>query len=128
MKLVLDTHTFIWAVSEPEKLSARARTVIASTDNDVLWSAAGSWEIAIKVALGKLGLSDSPERFVTRHVLALGLTPLPIRDDHAFEAGALSPHHRDPFDRMLVAQARIEDAAIVTNDPHIAAYGVRVEW
>ena len=121
MRLLLDTHTFIWACAEPDKLSRAAQQAIADPDNDVLVSAVTAWEIAIKRALGRL---DFPiERFV-EFSASMGFEPLPMTVHHAIAAGALPRHHEDPFDRMLIAQARTEGATLMTEDGKFPLYDV----
>lgn len=111
----------MWWVSD-ERLGTAARTAIADGGNEILVSAATVWEIAIKRAKGTLGWAEDIEAKIAEN----GFTALAVRVDHAIEAGALPPIHRDPFDRMLVAQARIEGLTIVTSDRVIARYGVAV--
>lgn len=119
MNLLLDTHALLWWLAD-EELSAPARAAIADPDRLVAVSAATVWEISIKRQLGKL---EAPNDLLDA-IAASGFEPLDITIGHADAAGALPPHHRDPFDRMLVAQARAEGLAIVTRDPAIEAYGV----
>lgn len=121
MRLLLDTHTLLWALDTPARLSPTTRTALEDPANSVLVSAASAWEIAIKQALGRL---DFPLARFEALLVEAGLTPLPITTAHAVTAGQLPPHHRDPFDRMLVAQALREDAVLVTDDAAIAPYGV----
>jgi PIN domain nuclease of toxin-antitoxin system len=121
VRLLLDTHVFLWASSEPEKLAARVRQALMSDGNDVIISAATAWEIAIKCAAGRM---DFPLPFWDRQIADLGLEQLPITAAHALEAGALPPHHSDPFDRMLVAQARLEGLILVSSDKQIQHYDV----
>jgi PIN domain nuclease of toxin-antitoxin system len=120
MRLLLDTHTVLWSLSSPAQLTADARAAIEDGRNEVLVSAASAWEIAIKRALGRLKAPDD----LTSAMEAAVFAALPITIPHALAAGALPPHHRDPFDRMLIAQARLEDLTIVTRDPRFARYGV----
>ena len=122
MRLLLDTHALLWALAQPRRLSARARAAIASADSEVFVSAASAWEIAIKRAIGKLTAPADLEAILDQ----TGIERLPITVSHALAAGALPLIHSDPFDRMLVAQARIEGLTLVTRDPHIAAYDVAV--
>jgi PIN domain nuclease of toxin-antitoxin system len=120
---LLDTHVFLWACDNPAKLSAQARDAIASDTNQVLVSAASAWEIAIKRASGKIDFMI--DRWA--EMLAnLGFDPLPITPAHALEAGALPRHHGDPFDRVLVAQARMEGVYLVTSDQMLNQYDVRI--
>jgi PIN domain nuclease of toxin-antitoxin system len=120
--LLLDTHALLWWLADDPELQSNARGAIASPTNDVLVSAAVAWEISIKRALGKL---DAP-RDLPAALEASLLTGLPITVVDGDRAGTLPPHHRDPFDRMLVAQALRLGAVIVTRDPAFAAYGIEV--
>ena len=108
----------------PDRLSAGSRTLIESTDNELYLSAASAWEISIKHALGKLRLPEDPARYVPTRLEALRMMPLAVEIGHALHAGALPAHHRDPFDRLLIAQAFIEDLPILTSDRAFQAYGV----
>lgn len=128
MRLLLDTHVWLWLQHAPERLGADALRDVEHPDNDLLFSAASSWEIAIKWALGKLSLPAPPDRYVPDRVHTSGVTPLPIQHRHALAVAHLPPHHRDPFDRLLVAQAREEHAVLVTGDRAFAAYDVAVRW
>jgi PIN domain nuclease of toxin-antitoxin system len=121
VRLLLDTHAFIWACVDPEKLSRAERQAIADPDNDVLVSAASAWEIAIKRALGRL---DFPIERFEEFVSSVGFEPLSVTVRHAVAAGALPRHHDDPFDRMLIAQARLEGATMVTADGKFPLYDV----
>ena len=124
MRLLLDTHALIWAARDADRLSDRAADAIRDPANDVHVSAVSGWEIAIKRARGRLRFPD-----VDRAMLAaLRLTELPVTLRHAAEVGRLPDHHRDPFDRMLVAQARADDLTIVSQDSALSAYGVAVIW
>ena len=120
VRLLLDTHTFLWWMSDDPRLSQEARDQIATPESLVAISAAVAWEISIKSARGKLKPAEDLEAQVDEQ----GFTPLPIRIVHALRAGALPPLHRDPFDRMLVAQAQIEGMTIVTRDKNIPRYDV----
>lgn len=122
-RLLLDTHVFLWWRTDAERLSATVREAIASSDI-VFVSAASAWEIAIKTALGRVRLPEAVEIGVA----ASGFNRLPIGFSHAELAGTLPPHHRDPFDRMLVAQATVEQLTLVSHDRLLAAYGVDVLW
>jgi len=122
MRLLLDTHALIWWLEDSVELSAEARQSIADGSNDVAVSAASAWEMAIKEALGKLSVPSDLAEQIDRSALQA----LPITIEHAFKAGSLPPHHPDPFDRMLIAQAVIDDWTIVTRDPRFESYGVKV--
>ena len=120
MRLLLDTHVLLWALGDPASLSRDARGAIEDDSNDVLASAASAWEISIKRTAGKL---DAPEDLASA-LDATGIDPLAITVEHAVAAGALPLHHCDPFDRMLVAQARIDGLTLVTRDSLLSRYGV----
>ena len=122
MRLLLDTHALLWALAEPDRLDARAREALQDGRNEVLVSAASIWEIAIKRAAGKLRAPDD----LLDVIAASGFGTLAITAGHATLAGALPPNHRDPFDRMLVAQAQVESLTIVTRDQRLVAYDVDV--
>ncbi|MBB5208472.1 PIN domain-containing protein [Chiayiivirga flava] len=128
MKLLLDTHALLWWFTDDPRLSAPARRAIGDGDNVVLVSAASAWEIAIKHRLGKLGEARAVIPRYDELCAADGFTHLPITRAHAFMAGSISAMHRDPFDRMLAAQAHIEDAHLVSCDAAIAALGIDPLW
>lgn len=123
MKLLLDTHAVLWWQADDRRLSVTARRAIATAD--VVWvSAASGWEVAIKAALGRLR-ADEPFAVT---VAADDFTELPVTLAHAARLQALPSHHADPFDRLLVAQAMVEGATLVTRDAALGAYGVPVLW
>ncbi len=121
MELLLDTHAFLWWNADDPALGSSARAAIGNGENIVFVSAATAWEIAVKRAAGKLRAPGRIAEWVRRN----GFTPLPIEIEHAEASAALPLHHRDPFDRLLVAQARGERLLLVTSDPEIANYRVR---
>ena len=120
MNLLLDTHVLLWALDSPERLDDRARDAIRDPRNRVVVSSASAWEISIKTALGKLRFDGD----LTAVLKAVGFDPLAIDVEHALAAGALPPVHQDPFDRMLVAQARAEGLTVVTRDDVFDGYDV----
>lgn len=122
MRLLLDTHSLLWWLAQPELLSTEAREAISDPSNEVCVSAASAWEIAIKKVLGKLDAPDDLEFQIPEN----RFTPLPIDVKHGLAIGALPPTHRDPFDRMLVVQARLEGLLLVTRDEIIPSYDVPV--
>ncbi len=124
MRLLPDTHAALWLLGDDERLSRRANRLLSTAANEVLLSAAVVWEVAIKRSLGKL---DVPDGFAGLLVEA-GAVPLAVEIEHAEAVRALPWHHRDPFDRLLVAQAAIEGAVLVSGDERLCAYDVRVEW
>lgn len=128
MTLLLDTHAFLWWCADDPALPRVARTAIADPANDCLVSAASAWEIAIKASIGKLALEGQVRRFVPEQMAANGFAPLPVSVTHAARVAQLPFHHRDPFDRLLAAQALEERVAIVSGDPIFRKYGVRRIW
>jgi PIN domain nuclease of toxin-antitoxin system len=128
MRVLLDTHAFLWWIADDAGLSRRARDTIASTANECLFSAASGWEIAIKASLGKLEVDGTVERFVPHHLAVNGFGELPVDIRHAAGVARLPFHHRDPFDRLLVSQALAENLAIVSADPIFRRYGVKRIW
>src|SRR5712671_4504805 len=105
MKFLLDTNVFLWGLSEEHKLSSTAQEILKSSSSELYFSAAGSWEIAIKFALGSLPLPKAPSEFIPRVLRSWAIRPLNITHEHALRAGELPAHHRDPFDRLLIAQS-----------------------
>lgn len=122
MNLLLDTNALLWSLSSPPKLRPEARRAIQDPGNWVGVSAGSVWEIAIKRAVGKLQVGGDLLDSLRRTPFDL----IPITPDHAWAAGALPPHHKDPFDRLLIAQARAERLTIVTRDPRFEPYGVDI--
>ncbi len=123
LRFLLGTHIFLWLLAEPERLGDHFG-VLEDPDNQLLLSAASSWEIAIKARLGRLALPDDPKRYVPGRMRSIGVEPLPVQHTHALAVGDLPPLHRDPFDRLLVAQACDLRLRIVTADAQIARYEV----
>jgi PIN domain nuclease of toxin-antitoxin system len=124
MRLLLDTHVLLWWLSDDRKLVRTARQIIGNSENDVLVSSASVWEISIKAALGRLEIAlEELEDAVALN----GFRSLRIEFKHAVGAGSLPPIHRDPFDRMLVAQARIEELRVVSHDQVFERYGLQEE-
>ena len=126
MKILLDTHVWIWMAADPDRLSTHARRHILNEDNELLLSAASTWEIAIKWVLGKLTLPAEPREFVAEQLRFTATSPLEIRHDHALTVATLPKKHLDPFDRMLIAQAQTEGVPILTGDPQFRRYDVDV--
>lgn len=123
-RYLIDTHVWLWLQTAPERLSDGTRGLVENARNDLLLSAASAWEIAIKYRLGKLPLPEEPARYVPDRMRRSGTTPLPVEPAHALRTSELPDHHRDPFDRLLVAQAQLLDLPIITVDPQIRAYDV----
>jgi PIN domain nuclease of toxin-antitoxin system len=126
VNVLLDTSALLWWVSDAGRLSDRARWAIEDPGNTVLFSVASAWEIAIKAERGRLSLPVPAERYLPDLISRFDFEVLDVRLAHALRAGALPVHHRDPFDRLLVAQAQIEDLPVVTADPAIGRYDVDV--
>jgi len=121
MKLLLDTHLLLWAAGEPERLSTSAQALINDAGNELLFSAASLWEIAIKRGLGRRDF-QADARLLRRGLLDNGYSELPIVSEHVVATEDLPPIHKDPFDRVLVAQATVEGIALLTTDPLVAQY------
>ncbi len=121
MKFLLDTHILLWAAGEPRRLSKRARTLIDNPDNDLLFSAASLWEVAIKRGLGREDFKVDA-RLLRRGLLDNGYTELAIISDHVVATESLPPIHKDPFDRILVAQATVEGVTLLTIDSQVSQY------
>jgi PIN domain nuclease of toxin-antitoxin system len=124
VKYLLDTSVFLWSNGAPERLNRQATTVLSSKSSEVYLSAASSWEIAIKFALGALRLPSPPLQFIPDALRILSIRSLEISHLHSLAAGALPPHHRDPFDRMLIAQANSEEMVLLTADRVFEKYDV----
>ena len=128
MRLLLDTHAFLWFITDDPKLIAVARALIADTDNEILISPASYREIAIKIRIGKYPLSAPYETFITQGIDGNGFKVLPIEPRHTAVLTTMPFHHRDPFDRLIVAQAVVERVPIVSIDAVLDAYGVQRLW
>ena len=128
MKLLLDTCTFLWALSGVPPLPPRVADMVRNPDNDVFLSAASAWEITIKYAAGKLTLPEHPERYVPAMRAERGFAALAIDEESALHASRLPLLHRDPFDRLIVSQAIVHGMTILTPDPIVARYPARTMW
>ena len=128
MRHLLDTHTFLWWLMDDHRLSPTARQIIAAPEHTILFSAASAWELAIKVQLGRLRLPDDLEAFIAAQLTANSFTVLPISVQHALHVRTLPALHRDPFDRLLVAQALLEDVPLLSADALVSQYPVRIVW
>jgi PIN domain nuclease of toxin-antitoxin system len=116
MKLLLDTQCWLWSFSLPDRLNSAAIAAISHETNEIFLSVASIWEIGIKVAIGKLSLPEPIDVYIAKRLASLRAKPLEITATHALRAASLPPHHKDPFDRMLIAQSQIEGLTIVTTD------------
>ena len=128
MRVLLDTHAFLWWVWDAPELTAKARKCIANPDNECLLSLASVWEIAIKSSLGKLKIDRSLDQFIPEQLSANGFKPLEIGFRHIMQVTTMPFHHKDPFDRLLAAQAREEKLLIVSADPVFTRYGIKRIW
>jgi PIN domain nuclease of toxin-antitoxin system len=128
MRLLLDTHTLIWWLIEDPSLPVSARKLIGSRNSQVLVSAVSAWEIATKVRLGRLEVATDLARDFSGYLAQERFESLSISTEHGIRAGSLPGAHKDPFDRMLVAQAQIESLVIVSNDEQLDGYGVSRVW
>lgn len=129
MTYLLDTHVMLWALSEPTRLGRKARKIIENPASRLMVSAASAWEISTKHRLGKLPEADALLGAYSKHLDRLGANRLPVSEEHALLAGRLEWNHRDPFDRMLAAQAMVESLIIITGDPTFGdCRGVLTLW
>jgi PIN domain nuclease of toxin-antitoxin system len=128
MKLLLDTHIFLWLVEGSPNLSSPAESALTDPRNDLVLSSASVWELAIKVGNGKLQLSEPVDAFVWEWTAMYQIELLPIFPAHALAVAGLPNHHRDPFGRMLAAQAKIEGMSLITADANLTPFGVPIIW
>jgi len=128
MKALLDTHAFIWWVTDDSQLSSTARSIIAEPRNILFLSAASAWEIVIKVRLRKLNLPEHPKTYVPSRLTINRFESLPIRMVHALQVANLPELHRDPFDRIIIAQSQVEKMPIVTVDSLMTQYPIDIIW
>ena len=128
MRVLIDTHTFLWAASDKPLLSTLALSVLEKDDNEIYLSVVTPWEISIKVSIGKLTMPNSPEAFIQTQMKELDLHILPIELRHATGVATLPLHHRDPFDRMLVSQCLVEGMPLISIDAKLDPYGIQRLW
>ena len=128
MRVLLDTHSFLWWITDDPRLSPRAREIMSDGGNQLFFSAASGWEIAIKARLGRLSLPEPLESFVPVQLAENSIEGLPVALSHALHVASLPDYHRDPFDRMLAAQSQLENLPILTGDPLIGRYSVETIW
>jgi PIN domain nuclease of toxin-antitoxin system len=125
-RYLIDTHVWLWMQSEPDRLRDETREIVEDARNNILLSAVSAWEIAIKYRLGKLQLPEAPTSYVPDRMRRSGTSPLPVDHAQVLRTAELPDHHRDPFDRVLVAQAQLLGLTIVTADDQLSAYDVAV--
>lgn len=128
MKVLLDSHALLWFVWDHPKLSPKARDLMVDSQNDLLFSMGSLWEIAIKVSIGKLALAGPYEVFMKQVITTNHITILPVTVRHTATVASLPFHHRDPFDRLLIAQAMVEQVPIICGDTAFDAYPVTRLW
>ena len=128
MKVLLDTHAFLWSITGDDRLSKTAEEIFLDPDNNLFFSAASFWEICIKMNLGKLSLKRGWFKTIQEEMRTNAVQWLPVEMQHFFELTKLPFHHRDPFDRMLVAQAMVEDLQHVSRDSRLSAYKIKRIW
>lgn len=128
MKLLLDTHVWLWLQHGPRAIASATLVQLEDPQHELFLSAASAWEIAIKYTLGRLGLTAPPSRYVPERMVLSGTAPLPVLPVHALAVAELPEHHRDPFDRLLIAQAQHESMTLVTRDRKLEPYGVPILW
>jgi PIN domain nuclease of toxin-antitoxin system len=128
MRLLLDTHTFLWFITEDRRLSKTAERLIRDGRNELLLSVASIWEVAIKVRLDRLPIPEPLEKFIPDQLQLNRTHLLPIDLRHTFAVARLPLHHRDPFDRLLICQAQVEGLPIATADPAFSSYEIEVLW
>jgi len=128
MRALLDTHAFLWWVIDSPELSQSARSVIGDSTNELYLSAASGWEIEIKTKLGRLEIAGDPEKLIPEQMVLNAISGLPVQMSHALHVFQLPDLHRDPFDRILIAQARLEEIPIITRDSAISQYDVEIIW
>ena len=128
MRVLLDTHTFLWWVMDSPRLSTQSRQIITDGNNAIFLSAVSGWEMAIKAQYGRLQLPKTPDLFVAEQLALNAFQSLPVQMSHALHVYTLPQHHRDPFDRLLIAQSQLEDMPLLSADSEIGAYNVHVIW
>jgi PIN domain nuclease of toxin-antitoxin system len=126
VNFLLDTHAWLWMMLEPKKIGRKTRSVIGDSDHTFRLSMASAWELAIKHAAGRIELPEAPLEYIRTRTQADSIVLLPVNLEHACAAAALPRHHGDPFDRLLIAQAQLENLVLVTHDRQIAKYDLRV--
>jgi len=128
VRLLLDTHVWLWWLTNPDRLSRPADAALRSPDNRLHLSPASTWELVVKSATGRLEIEGSVGALLEEAIIASGVQPLPIEHSHALQLAQLPPHHRDPFDRMLIAQAQVDRLVLVSADRRLADYDVEILW
>ena len=128
MNILIDTQIFLWALTEPKRLGKKAKSLLKSKKNQLYLFAASSWEISIKAGLGKLPLPEPPDKYISSRMASLKIVPLDVKHHHTFIVYQLPLHHRDPFDRILIASAIAENFHLVSADKQFRRYDVDLIW
>jgi PIN domain nuclease of toxin-antitoxin system len=128
LKAILDTHAFIWWVTNDSRITDNVRQIIADSSNELFLSVASCWEMIIKMQLGKLTLTGNPESFIPEQMLLNSIRGLPIQVSHTLHVYKLPLHHRDPFDRLIISQSQIEKMPVITSDPLFKEYDLKIIW
>lgn len=128
MRVLLDTHIFLWMISDPGKLSRLVKNILESKENEIFLSAVSGWEIAIKYQIGKLRLAENPDVYIPRKAEENSLELLSIEMNHAVNVSNLPDIHNDPFDRLLISQSQLENLPLITNDEKIKRYSIDTIW
>ena len=128
MKYLLDTHTFLWFVTDDNRLSSKARSIIQDSNNEIYFSAASAWEMSIKAKLGRLKLGGNLESFIIEQLTENIFGPLAITVSHSLYTEKLPQIHKDPFDRIMISQSKVEDMVLITRDREIREYKVSTVW
>jgi len=128
MKYLLDTHAFLWFVSDDKRLSSKAKSIIQDSNNEIYFSAASAWEMSIKAKLGRLKFRRNLESFIIEQLTANSFGPLAITIPHSLYTEKLPQIHKDPFDRMMISQTKVENMVLITGDKKIREYKVSIVW
>jgi PIN domain nuclease of toxin-antitoxin system len=128
MRVLVDTHTFLWALLQDHRLSAKAKQILTSTEHEIYFSLVSLWEIAVKMKIGKLNTAGSSVSYIRDEMEEYGMELLPVRYEHILQLERLPLHHSEPFDRLLIAQAIAESLPILTHDAAFPAYAVKLIW
>ncbi len=128
MKILLDTHVWLWTLASPKRIAPKTLDLLSDTGNTLFLSAASTWEIAIKYRLGKLPLPEPPAQFIPPRISRDGITPLAVEHSHTLAVSDLPAHHNDPFDRLLIVQSQLEELVLVTHDAKLKPYLADIVW
>jgi PIN domain nuclease of toxin-antitoxin system len=128
MRYLLDTHAFLWFVLDDKRISTKAKSIIKDSKNEIYFSAASAWEMSIKIRLGRLTIEEELEPFIVKQLAENIFSTLPITIFHSFYTSKLPDIHKDPFDRMIIAQSQLENMSLISKDKDIKKYKVQIVW